>query len=133
MAKNSLEIAITEAAAKFALEIVEAVKKASLQELIELQKSEEPTRRGRKPGPKPKGKPGPKPKGKPGRKPGRPKKVVDEKAEKVARKKRVVKNYPKCAFPGCTKNRFVRGKGFCGDHWKQWKDGKIKSSEEYKK
>jgi hypothetical protein len=61
--------------------------------------------------------------------PGRPRKVTIE--DTSSKRKRVVKNYPKCAYPGCTKNRFVRGKGFCGDHWRMWLAGKIKSAEEY--
>lgn len=133
MAKSTLENAINEAATKFAAEIVEAVKASSLQELIALQKAETPKRRGRKPGPKPKAtekkKPG-RPKKVEKKKPGRPPKKVEVKATK---KKRVVKNYPKCAFPGCDKNRFPRGKGFCGDHYKEFQAGKIKAAEEYKK
>jgi excisionase family DNA binding protein len=31
----------------------------------------------------------------------------------------------KCSYPGCTKNRFVRGHGYCGKHWRWWKKGKI--------
>ena len=131
MANKSLEQAVSEAAQAFALEVVEAVKGASLQELMALQGA--PKRLGRKPGPKPgtkrKKKPGPKPGAKRG--PGRPKKKVAVK--KVATKKRIVKNYPKCAYPGCGKNRFPRGKGFCGDHWRQWKDGKIKAASAYAK
>jgi hypothetical protein len=120
MPKNRLEETIAKAAGRFALEILAAVKASSLQELMALSKggapaAEKPAKRGRKPGRKP----GPKPKN-----------VKKVKAAKVAkgakpRKKRVVKNYPKCAFPGCGKNRFPRGKGYCGDHWRQWKEGKI--------
>ena len=136
--KTSLENAIAKAAQSFAMEIVEAVKGASLQELIALQ-GDKPKRRGRKPGPKPKAKAKAKPKKKPGRPkkaaakrgPGRPKKKVV--AKKAVKKKRVVKNYPKCAYPRCNKNRFPRGKGFCGDHWRQWKSGKIKDATTYKK
>jgi len=84
--KTSLEAAIAKAAGEFAMQIVEAVKGASLQELIALQ-GEKPKRRGRKPGPKSKAKakkkPGPKPKAKRG--PGRPKKKVVAK-KKVATK-----------------------------------------------
>jgi hypothetical protein len=119
MPKNRLEETIAKAANAFALEILGAVKASSLQELLALSKGAAPagekkTRRGRKPGPKPK----------------KVKAANAKKAAKAAkaatpRKKRVVKNYPKCAFPGCDKNRFPRGKGYCGDHWKQWKDGKI--------
>jgi len=45
----------------------------------------------------------------------------------------VVKNYPKCAYPKCNKNRFPRGKSFCGEHWRQWKASKIKAASTYKK
>ena len=48
-----------------------------------------------------------------------------------ASKKRVVENYPKCAYPGCNKNRFPRGKGFCGEHWKMWVKGKISDAGHY--
>ena len=126
--KTSLETAIAKAAQAFAMEIVEAVKGASLQELLALQ-GEKPKRRGRKPGPKPKAKA----KAKAKRKPGRPKKKVVAKKKVAVKKKRVVKNYPKCAYPRCNKNRFPRGKGFCGDHWRQWKAGKVKDAESYKK
>jgi hypothetical protein len=120
MVKTSLEAQIEQAASAFALQIVEAIKGATLQELTALQESGlTPTagkRRGRKPGPKPK---------------------IQEEAEvekKIDRRKnRVVKNYPKCAYPGCTNNRFPRGKGFCGQHWRDWKAGKIKSAAAYTK
>ena len=102
----------------FALQVVEAVKNATLQELMELQARGEvslPKRRGRKPGVKSE------PEG-------------DASAEKVdGRKNRVVKNYPKCAYPKCNNNRFPRGEGFCGEHWRLWKAGKIKSAAEYAK
>lgn len=142
MAKTSLETAIAQAAQNFASVIVEAVKSASLQELLSIQSGPTPKRRGRKPGPKPKtGKKPSRPKKtaakKSGRKRGRPKKIATRKitiTKKVApKKKRVAKNYPKCAHPKCGKNRFPRGKGFCGEHWRQWKAGKIKDAASYKK
>ena len=119
MPKKQLEQAIEAAAQKFALEIVAAVKASTLEELIALQTKDAPKRRGRKPGPKPGRKPGRKPGPKP-------------KAEGTVKKKRVVKNYPKCAFPGCNNNRFPRGKGFCGVHWKEFEAGKIESADHYK-
>lgn len=140
MPKSNLEKAIETAAGSFALQIVEAVKGATLEELLALQGAPAAPQTRKKPGPKPKArkKPGPKPKArkkpgpKPKRKPGRP-----PKAEKAAaaplKKKRVVKNYPKCAYPRCNKNRFVRGKGFCGEHWRLFEAGKIESAEFYKK
>jgi len=109
MGKNKLEQSIAEAAQKFALEVVGAVKSATLQELMDLH--QERTRA--KPGPKPKG-------------------LKTEEEAKPARKKRVVKNYPKCAFPGCENNRFPRGKGFCGEHWHQWEKGEIQDASTYK-
>jgi len=33
--------------------------------------------------------------------------------------------HPKCAFPGCDRNRFVHGHGYCGKHWKRWKRGEL--------
>ena len=127
MAKTNLEIAIEQAASSFALEVIEAIKGATLQELSALQSSDAPVQARRKPGPKPGKRRGP----------GRPPKRETAEGSSVdlvpLRKKRVVKNYPKCAFPGCNKNRFVRGKGFCGEHWRSWKAGKIKSAEYYKK
>jgi len=120
MPKSKLEKAIAEAAQGFALQVIEAVKGATLQELIALQEGTAPKRRGRKPGRKP----GPKPKA-------AAKKKAAAKAP--AKKKRVVKNYPKCAYPGCSKNRFPRGKGFCGEHWKLFESGKIKSADYYNK
>jgi hypothetical protein len=101
MRKNRLQQVVALAAEKFALEIIAAVKASSLQELMSLT-----------------GKSAPAPKK------GRPAAAKKEKAA-TPKKKRVVKNYPKCAFPGCKKNRFPRGKGYCGDHWRQWKEGKI--------
>ncbi len=106
----TLEKQIEEAAAAFALEIVNAVKKATLQELMALQaEGASGKRRGRKP------------------QAAQPTKKVD------GRKNRIVKNYPKCAYPKCNNNRFPRGQGFCGEHWRQWQEGKIKSAAEYAK
>ena len=123
--RTDLENAIANAATDFAMKIVDAVKGASLQELIELQ-ANPPARRGAKPGPKPQATAK--------RRPGRPKKSsAEQSAPAQAPKKRVVKNYPKCAYPGCNKNRFPRGKGFCGEHWKAFEAGKIKSAASYKK
>lgn len=114
---SSLEKQIEEAAAMFALQVVEAVKNATVQELMALHAQEGgelSSGRGRKPGPKPR--------------------VESEPQVKVdGRKNRVVKNYPKCAYPGCNNNRFPRGQGFCGEHWRLWKAGKIKSAAEYAK
>ncbi|MCP4606946.1 MAG: hypothetical protein GY847_41620 [Proteobacteria bacterium] len=113
MPKSNLKNSVEQAAESFALQIITAIRSATLKELVELQEDGKPKKPGRKRGPKPK--------------------VVEQVVEKPARKKRVVKNYPKCAYTGCDNNRFVRGKGFCGDHWKMWLAGKIKAAEEYKK
>ncbi len=134
MPKNNLEKSISTAAEAFALEVVEAIKDATLQELIALQAGEAPKKPGRKPGRPKKAKPGPKTGRKPGRPPKDTKKTTTKSAAKpAAKKKRVAKNYPKCAFPGCKNNRFPRGKGFCGDHWRQWKAKKIKGAAFYVK
>ena len=66
MPKSNLENSIQQAAGEFALKIVEAVRSATLQELIAMQAEGQPKKRGRKPGRKP----GPKPRKKPGPKPG---------------------------------------------------------------
>ncbi len=134
MPKSNLEKSISEAAEKFALEVVDAVRNATLQELIALQAGEAPKKPGRKPGRPPGRKPGRPPGRKPGRPPGRkPGPKPKAAADKVVKKKRVARNYPKCAYPGCDNNRFPRGKGFCGEHWRQWKSKKIKSSAYYEK
>jgi hypothetical protein len=139
---SQLASTIEKAARVFAQTILSAVQSSSLQELLALQ-GEAPTPRqgrppkakpgrkagrpakakpGRKPGRPPKAKPGRKPgrppKAKPGRKPGR-KPAAAKVVKAPAKKKRVVKNYPKCSVPGCGKNRFPRGKGMCGEHYKQ--------------
>jgi hypothetical protein len=114
MAKTNIETQIEEAAASFAVQIVEAVKNATLQELMGLQGeaalAADRPRRGRKPGQKP---------------------DVEKKVD--GRRNRIVKNYPKCAYPKCNKNRFPRGKGFCGEHYRLWQAGKIKAADAYKK
>ena len=129
MKKSALEKQIEEAANEFALKIVEAIKGATLQELMALQGAEGVVtapaapvkRRGRKPGPKPKVK-------------AETEEVTATVEKKIDRRKnRVVKNYPKCAYPGCNNNRFPRGKGFCGEHYRQFKAGKIKAASAYKK
>ena len=116
MPKSIIKKQIEEAAVSFALQVVETVKSATLEELMALQEADAPpkaaARRGRRPGPKPKVEAG---------------KKVD------GRKNRIVKNYPKCAYPKCKKNRFPRGKGYCGEHWRMWQAGKIKAATAYKK
>lgn len=42
-------------------------------------------------------------------------------------------HYPKCAYPRCGKNRYARGHGFCGVHWKKWLSGKIKDASHYQR
>ncbi len=120
MAKTELEKAIVEATSAFALEIINAVQSSTLSDLIALQGGHVRKKPGPKPGSKRRKKPGPKPGAK-------------KAATQPVKKKRVVKNYPKCAFPRCNNNRFVRGKGYCGDHWRKWKAGKIKAASTYKK
>ncbi len=115
---KNLERQISEAASMFALQIIEIIKSATLQELSDLQgdKSLLPKKRGRKPGTS------------------MLKESTSSEIKKVdGRRNRIVKNYPKCAFPKCSNNRFPRGEGFCGVHWRQWKDGKIKAASDYPK
>jgi len=164
---TSLDKAIQNAAEAFAMQVIDAVKGSSLEELLALSGDTAPKRRGRKPGPKPgakkrgrkpgrppktakrkpgrppktakrkpgrppktaRKKPGPKPKAgkKPGRKPGRPPKTAQRKitiTKRVELKKKKI-NYPKCAHPGCKNNRWARGQGYCGEHFKMFQAGEI--------
>jgi len=142
---SNLQATIEKAASAFARSIIAAVKGSTLRELLAIQGSTEgaaaPKRRGRPP------------KAKPGRKQGRPPKVttkvkttvkkptkrVSKKAAKKtapkagkkaaktvaktsANKKRSI-NYPKCSVPGCGKNRYAKGNGMCGEHFKASKAG----------
>lgn len=130
---SNLQSAIENAANAFAREIIAAVKGATLQELLGMQ-GEAAAAPGRKRGRPPKAKPGRKPgrpskatatkkvKAKPGRKPGRParvtaKKITKKAAKTAANKKRSI-NYPKCSVPGCGKNRYAKGNGMCGEHFR---------------
>ena len=117
MAKRTLETAIGDAAGAFARQIIDAVKGATIEELVALQGGKAPQKSGPKPG------------AKRGRKPGRPPKAT----QAAVTQKRGTTNYPKCAYPSCGKNRFARGRGFCGDHWRQWLAGKIKDADNYQK
>jgi len=139
---SNLQSAIENAANAFAKEIIAAVKGATLQELLAMRDVADATpgrkrgrppkaKPGRKPGRPAKAKPGRKPgrppKAKPGRKPGRPAKVTAKKitkkvAKTAANKKRSI-NYPKCSVPGCGKNRYAKGNGMCGEHFRASKVG----------
>lgn len=37
----------------------------------------------------------------------------------------------RCAYPGCENQRAKRGKGFCGQHHKMWREGKVKDAGQY--
>jgi len=134
---SQLASVIEKAADVFAREIIAAVKAATLQELLAMQGvAVAPVvtaakRRGRPPKAKPGRKPGRPAKVKPGRKPGRPAKATAAKAtakktgKKTAKKaamtsanKKRSANYPKCSVPGCGKNRYSKGNGMCGAHFK---------------
>jgi len=136
MAKTTLEKTIEEAANAFALEIVEAVKNATLQELISMQAGTATPKAGRpkKTVSETTAKPG-RPKSRaiktPTPKKGRATKAIRKPAGKKVAK--ATRNYPKCAYPGCNKNRFARGKGFCGEHWKMSLAGEIKTADAYTK
>ena len=128
---SQLASVIEKAANAFAREIIAAVKAATLQELLAMQGGVAPIvagvkRRGRPPKAKSGRKPGRPPKAKPGRKPGRPakataaktiKKIAKKAAKTAANKKRSI-NFPKCSVPGCGKNRYSKGNGMCGEHFK---------------
>ena len=141
----NLELMISKAVSDFTGKIIAAVKGSTLQELLamrEVAAAAPGRKRGRPPKVKPgrkagrpakatatknvKAKPGRKPgrppKAKPGRKPGRPakatsKKITKKAAKTSANKKRSI-NYPKCSVPGCGKNRYAKGNGLCGEHFK---------------
>jgi hypothetical protein len=88
----NLQSAIENAARDLAHTILTAVKGASLQELLALQDGTAPKR-------------------------GRSAKAAKKTAKVPAKKKRKI-NYPKCSVPGCGKNRYARGNGMCGTHFK---------------
>lgn len=96
MPKTGLEKAIAEAVADFTDFVMDAVRELPIDELSALRGEDLIVRPEPEPAPEPKRK-------------GR------------ARRKK----HPKCAFPGCTRNRFVRGRGYCGKHWKRWKRGEL--------
>jgi len=107
---------VREAVGNFVGVIIDAVKASTLQELLELTDGA-PT--ARKPG-KRRGRP-------PGRstsrrKLGRPAKAATKRAGGTAAtapaKKRAKIAWPKCKHPGCEKNAWRRGDGYCGDHFK---------------
>ncbi|MCU0662624.1 MAG: SWIM zinc finger family protein [Myxococcota bacterium] len=56
--------------------------------------------------------------------------VMDSKGPAKKPKESVPRKFPTCVFPGCDKNRFVRGRGYCGEHWKRWQQGEILGSDE---
>ena len=124
MAKSQLEKAISEAANDFALQIIEAVKASTLEELLALQGAEAPKRRGRPPKSATEEEAPPR-SGEKTRPSGQKSQSCQEGRQ---RKKR---NYPKCAYPECKKNKFARGKGFCGEHAKMFEAGEIESAEYY--
>ncbi len=118
MSNTRLARAIGEAANEFAVKVVEALKGATLEEIIEFQSLDElvrfqkddevepgeassppapPLQKGKKRGPKPKLKP----------------KVMPVKS----------RGHLQCAHPDCTRNRYPRGQGYCGEHWRELKEG----------
>lgn len=105
MAKSKLESSISEAAGNFVDRIVDAVKQATLQELIGMKGAVIPS--VSKSG-----------------------KTAAQASDEASPRKKRVHNYPKCAYKGCNKNRFARGEGFCGEHWHMLKEGKIKPANE---
>lgn len=93
----TLSDTITRAATAFAAQIVDAVRGATLAELMALQAGT----------------------AKSGKKRGRP-----AKAPKTAKAKpRKKMTWPRCKHPGCKKNAWRRGNGFCGEHFRASKAG----------
>jgi uncharacterized Zn finger protein len=66
------------------------------------------------------------------KKPKRPPKV-DARMKAEEGKPHSPVRFPKCAYPRCGKNRYARGHGFCGVHWKKWLSGDIKDASHYQR
>ena len=101
MQRRKLEVDVARLVQDFAMELIEAVKKSSLAELAAI-------KGGAGPGPKPA--------------------EAEARATGGRRRaggKRRKFNYPKCKIEGCGRNRYARGQGFCGLHFKEYEAGKI--------
>ncbi|MFA5762946.1 MAG: hypothetical protein WC931_05160 [Bacilli bacterium] len=115
---SNLQAVIEKTANDFAKSIIDAVKQSSLQELLALQGGTAPVvagakKRGRPP------KTTARKRGRPPKAVAKPKtKKTAKKAVKAPAKKKRKINYPKCSVPGCGKNRWARGNGMCGEHYK---------------
>lgn len=99
-----LQNVIDKAAARFATEVMEAIRSVPLAELLETRPDAAPVIAKKKAG--------------------RPKKVTVVKAAKPAKKapKKAKKHsYPKCSVKGCTNTMWARGEGMCGEHFKKAK------------
>ncbi len=116
MANNELEIEIRQAVIEASQQIVAVIKNSTLQDLIALQ-AQGKSLAGRSAK----------------RTVSSSNAVPDETiaAEPEANNKKGKIPYPKCAYPGCDRNLFMRGKGFCGVHWKMWRSGQIEDSAHY--
>jgi hypothetical protein len=90
---SNLANVIEKAADDFARLIVDAVKSATPQEIISMSEATVAI---------------------PERKRGRP---ANPDTATPAKKRRKIK-FPKCSVPGCGKNRWARGNGMCGEHFK---------------
>lgn len=109
MPKTDLEKAIDDAVSEFTDFVVDAVRDLPLDELSELRGEDLIVR----------------PKIPVASKPELVERVEPEPAPKASEAE---KERPKCAFPDCERNRFVRGQGYCGKHWKKWKRGEIEGA-----
>jgi hypothetical protein len=90
---SSIHTAIESATTRFVAAILEAIQSATLTELLALQaNTTAPARRDRPP------------------------KVA--KTVKAPARKRAKMTWPKCKEPGCKKNAWRRGHGYCGEHAK---------------
>ncbi len=129
MPSTRLEHLIVSSAGEFAQYLVNALKDATVQDMAELQLKPAPRRpdrlrsHERTEGPD-MGDPSVR---QPAQRFTRP---AATESSRRPRKKRT--NYPKCAYPGCERNRFPRGKGYCGEHWRKWQAGEIEGAEEYR-
>ena len=120
MTNNKLASAIKDAIADASLQIVAAVKNSTLDDLLALQGDSDASKQTKfqqtlLPFAS-----------------SSPDVIVVRTRKPRVEKKRTHSNYPKCAYPGCGRNLFMRGKGFCGLHWKMWLAGEIEDAEHYK-
>lgn len=148
----NLKTAMDKLAESFAKEIIAAIRDSSLSDVWRIEKEAFKamrTARGKKRGRKP----GRKPAAKARRKPAKPTRKSRRSPAKASKRRSVARNpakrgakktakkavlrttkkgasrkprtAPKCVFPGCTKNRYPKGGGYCSTHFRKHRKGEI--------